>query len=70
MADEPEQKRFALALSVGTTISSSIVGGVLLGWLLDRWLGTSPWLAVAGVILGTISAFIGLWRIVNRLASR
>lgn len=25
-------------------------GGV--GWLLDRWLGTAPWLMLAGVLLG------------------
>ncbi len=68
MAEGPEQNRLALALSVGATISSNIVGGVLLGYLLDRQFRTTPWLSVAGIILGTLSAFIALYRIINRLA--
>jgi ATP synthase protein I len=59
--------RLALAMSVGMVISSNIAGGVLLGYLLDRWLGTEPWLIVTCLIIGTIGAFIGVYRIVSRL---
>ncbi|MFN6202393.1 MAG: AtpZ/AtpI family protein [Acidobacteriota bacterium] len=61
------QRRLALALSIGTTISSQIAGGVILGYLLDRWLATSPWLSVTGLLVGTIGAFIAVWRLVQRL---
>jgi ATP synthase protein I len=27
-------------------------GGFVIGWLLDRWLGTSPWLLLAMLFLG------------------
>lgn len=59
--------RLALALSVGTVISANIVGGIVLGYLLDRWLHTGPWLVLAGLVLGTINAVIGLFRVVARL---
>jgi len=36
---------------------SSIMAGVLLGWLLDRWLGTDPWFIIAGIVLGAINGF-------------
>jgi ATP synthase protein I len=62
-----QQRKLGLALSVGTVISSSVVGGVLLGYLLDRWLLTGPWLTVAGVILGTAGAFVSVYRIIKRL---
>ena len=61
------QRRLALALSIGTTISSQIAGGVILGYLLDRWLATSSWLSVTGLLVGTIGAFIAVWRLVQRL---
>ena len=62
-----QQHKLGLALSVGTVISSSVVGGVLLGYLLDRWFETKPWLTVAGVILGTAGAFVSVYRIMKRL---
>jgi ATP synthase protein I len=62
-----EQSKLALALSVGTVIASNIVGGLVLGYLLDRWLKTGPWLFIAGIVLGTVGAFAALYRIMARL---
>ncbi|MGH9834507.1 MAG: AtpZ/AtpI family protein [Blastocatellia bacterium] len=67
MSDESEQSKLALAFSVGTIITSNIVGGIVVGYFLDRWLETKPWMIVTGAILGTIGAFLGLYRIMNRL---
>jgi ATP synthase protein I len=35
------------------------------GWLLDRWLGTGPWLVVAGIVVG---AGIGFYQFVKLLS--
>ena len=67
MARLAENRKFALAFSVGTVISSNIVGGILIGYLLDKWFKTAPWLIVTGLVLGTISAFVGIYRILSRL---
>ncbi len=67
MSDESEQSKLALAFSVGTIITSNIVGGIVVGYFLDRWLETKPRMIVTGAILGTIGAFLGLYRIMNRL---
>ena len=45
---------------------ASLVVGYLLGSTLDRKLGTSPWLTVVGVLLGTAAGFVGLFRTVSR----
>lgn len=34
-------------------------GGI--GWLLDRWLGTAPWLMIAGLVLGNSLGIYMLW---------
>ncbi|MFN0086808.1 MAG: AtpZ/AtpI family protein [Blastocatellia bacterium] len=70
MPKQTEQSKLMLAFSVGAVITSNIVGGVIAGYLLDRWLGTDPWLVVAGVILGTIGAFVSLYRIMARLSGQ
>jgi ATP synthase protein I len=38
------------------------VGGGLIGWLFDRWFGTSPWLLLVFVFLGIAAAF---WNIIK-----
>jgi F0F1-type ATP synthase assembly protein I len=53
-------------MTVGTGLVACIVTGYLLGNYLDRKLGTSPWLVVAGVFLGTAAGFVGLFRTVSR----
>ena len=67
MGKDSEQSKLALALTVGTVISSSVVGGIVAGYLLDRWLGTEPWLLIAGIALGTAGAFVSLYRIMAKL---
>jgi ATP synthase protein I len=39
----------------------------VLGYFLDNWLDTKPWLILMGALLGTIGAFLSLYRIVNKI---
>lgn len=49
-------------------LSSSIVSCLIVGWLLDRWLGTSPWLIVVGIIVGSVAGFMHLIRVMSRIS--
>lgn len=49
---------------------SSIIAGTLLGFLLDQWLGTDPWLVVTGILLGSYSGFMRMWRYLRDLDER
>ena len=51
---------------MGTEILASILGLGFIGWLIDRWWGTRPWVMVGGLILGLIG---GLYNAVRK-ASR
>src|SRR5262249_42897187 len=52
----PENGRRSTALGMAFRLSTEIVVGVavggVLGWVLDRWLGTSPWLLVLFLFCG------------------
>jgi ATP synthase protein I len=62
-----EPSKLALILSAGSVVTANVVGGIVVGYVLDRWLETYPWMLLTGLILGLISAFISLYRIMNRL---
>jgi ATP synthase protein I len=53
--------------SQGSRVLSELIagpaGGALIGWLLDRWLGTSPWLLLVLLFLGVGVAFRNIMRI-------
>lgn len=49
-------------LSLGFSIPLAIVIGGAVGLLLDRWLGTSPWLFLLWVGLGIVAGLRGVIR--------
>jgi ATP synthase protein I len=48
--------------SVGIAFVLAVVLGAGLGLLLDRWLGTSPWLFVAFFFLGLTAGILNVFR--------
>jgi F0F1-type ATP synthase assembly protein I len=40
---------------------------MLLGYLADFWLGTSPWLVVVGIVVGSYSGFLNVWRYLEEM---
>lgn len=57
----------SLAGNIGFILAGNVVVALFLGRLLDNWLGTAPWISVAGIILGMIS---GLWITYKRVAEK
>ncbi|MBI2467428.1 MAG: AtpZ/AtpI family protein [Candidatus Rokubacteria bacterium] len=50
---------------VGLTLVICTVLGLGGGYYLDRWLGTSPWLTLVGLLLGIAAGFVNLFRAVG-----
>src|SRR5437870_5685879 len=61
-----EPKSDASGFARGFRLSSELVGGVLvgafIGWLLDRWLGISPWGLIVFVLLGFAAGVFNVMR--------
>jgi ATP synthase protein I len=68
--DEKQEtnRKTGIAYAAALALFGAVVSGLLLGWLLDRWLGTKPWLLVAGVTLGSIAGFYEFIRATSRLS--
>ena len=62
-ADANEQ----LGNRVLSTLIGGLVGGALIGWLLDRWFGTGHVLLISLMVLGTVGGF---WSIIKMSTRR
>lgn len=51
--------------AIGFQLALMVIGGLLVGGWLDKKWGTSPWLALVGLIIGSIGGFYNLIRVVN-----
>jgi ATP synthase protein I len=48
--------------TVGISFVLAIVLGVWVGWMLDKWLGTTPWMFFLFFILGLAAGILNVYR--------
>lgn len=70
LPEDPERKKspwvqFGRYSQIAFMLPAGTVAGYLLGAVLDRWLHTT-WIAVVGLILGSVGGLIELIRTVSR----
>ncbi len=53
-------------LSVGFVVVIATLIGAGLGFLLDKWLGTGPWLMIVCLFLGLIAGFREMMRMIEK----
>ena len=57
-------------MATGMRLSAELLAGVLvglgIGWALDRWLGTAPWLLLVFLLLGTAAGILNVIRSGNK----
>lgn len=64
----PETLRTIGALStVGFAFVLAVLVGAGVGWLLDSWLGTSPWLFLVFFFLGLAAGILNVFRAASTL---
>jgi ATP synthase protein I len=67
-SDSPDREQAATAsgYAKGFRLSSELVAGVVvgagLGWLIDRWLGVSPWGLIVFLLLGFAAGVLNVMR--------
>ena len=64
--DRREFRRLAELGSLGLMLPSSIAVGLFIGYFLDRWLGTEPWLLLTFTLLGCASGLLSLLRALKK----
>lgn len=53
--------------TIGLQMGLSVAIGLFIGLALDRYLGTTPWMALIFLILGVIAGFVALFRLLREI---
>lgn len=61
-------RKTGLAYAAALSLFAAVLAGLIVGWLLDRWLGTWPWLLVLGLVLGSAAGFYEFIRTTSKLS--
>ena len=51
-----------IAFRLSTDLVAAVVVGGVIGWFLDRWLGTAPWLLLLFFFLGVAAGILNVMR--------
>ena len=66
MVEPSPWRGFGVVGSAGITLVVATAGGAVLGYFLDRWLGTKPWLTLIGIAVGIAAGFRDLFRSIKQ----
>jgi F0F1-type ATP synthase assembly protein I len=64
-AGEPKKKWIEYS-SVGLMFPASILVGFAIGYFLDKWLKTDPWLKIVFILYGIVAGFANLFSLARR----
>jgi F0F1-type ATP synthase assembly protein I len=67
MADDLPQRRQTNLYMAISQVGMEMVAPIVVGVILDRALGTSPWIMVGGTLFGFVGGMMHLIALVNRL---
>ena len=55
------------AFKLGTELVAAVVVGTIIGFILDNWFDTKPWLIIIFFFLGTAAGILNVIRTANRM---
>lgn len=58
---------FNQAMRLSVELLGGLIAGALVGYALDQWLGTAPWLIILCIFLGLGGGFLNLMRAAQQL---
>jgi ATP synthase protein I len=59
------QQGMAAGLRIGVELVVAIVVATGLGWVIDRWAGTSPWVTIVMFFFGVAAGMVNVYRAIT-----
>jgi ATP synthase protein I len=66
---QPPSNAMGLAMRVSVEVLSAVAVGLAIGWVLDDWLGTRPWLMLVFLLIGGAAGILNVYRMALTLGT-
>lgn len=66
--DDDTRGALGMAMRVGVELVAAVGVGAGIGYMLDRWLDTAPWLMVVFFLLGSAAGMLNVYRVMNGMS--
>ncbi len=64
-----DAQNMSTGVRAGTELVGAILGSGLIGYGLDQWLGTAPWLLITLLVLGVGAGFLNVWKTTQNIGT-
>ena len=58
------------AFKLGTELVSAVIVGTIIGFILDTWFGTKPWLIIVFFFLGSAAGILNVIKAAKRMQTK
>ena len=65
--DEKKGSFMGNAFKLGTELVAAVAVGTIIGFILDSWFGTKPWLIIIFFFLGSAAGMLNVIRAANKM---
>ena len=68
LSDKEKRGSFmGIAFKLGTELVAAVVVGTIIGFILDSWFGTKPWLIIVFFFLGSAAGILNVIRTAKKM---
>jgi len=68
--DEKSGSFMGTAFKLGTELVAAVGVGTIIGFILDNWFGTKPWLIIIFFFIGSAAGMLNVIRAANKMQKR
>ena len=65
--ENPQTSNIGQAFKLSTELVAAVLVGTIIGFILDNWFDTKPWLIIIFFFLGTAAGILNVIRTANRM---
>ena len=69
-SNESSSSSMGSAFKMSTELVSAVVVGTIIGFILDNWFGTKPWLILIFFLIGVIAGIINVIRSAKKMQKK
>jgi len=70
VSNKSSSSKLGIAFKISTEMVAAVVVGTIIGYILDNWFGTKPWLILIFFFVGVVAGILNVIKSANNMQSK